>query len=156
MVDSDSPLLGFLTRPAPVISRSVGGEGRLCPGLSGHPIVIENVNAGVNALVNQGLIHRVLAQVEVALSNSLIEAWWRSLKSQWLYSDKLGTVAAVRRLTSFYVSEHNTKMLHAAFHGRTPDEFYFGRGDHVPDQLADARRLARQARQLPGAGTQRW
>ena len=37
-------------------------------------------------------------------------------------------------------------MPHAAFHGQTPDEIYFGRGDDVPDQLATARRLARQAR----------
>jgi putative transposase len=107
---------------------------------------IENVNGNVDALVNDGLIHRVLAQVEVAFSNSMIEAWWRSLKSQWLYLNTLDSVAAVRRLTSFYVVEHNTKMPHAAFHGQTPDEVYFGRGDHVPDQLADARRLTRQAR----------
>jgi putative transposase len=94
--------------------------------------VIENVNGDVDALVNDGLIHRVLAQVEVAFSTSLIEAWWRSLKSQWLYLNTLDSVAAVRRLTSFYVVEHNTKMPHAAFHG--------------PDHLAEARRLARQAR----------
>ncbi len=30
--------------------------------------------------------------------------------------------------------------------GQTPDEIYFGRGDEVPDQLAEAKRLARQAR----------
>ena len=107
---------------------------------------IENVNGNVDALVNDGLIHRVLAQVEVAFSNSMIEAWWRSLKSQWLYLNTLDSVAAVRRLTSFYVVEHNTKMPHAAFHGQTPDEVYFRRGDDVPDQLAEAARLARQAR----------
>jgi putative transposase len=107
---------------------------------------IENVNGDVDALVNDGLIHRVLAQVEVAFSNSMIEAWWRSLKSQWLYLNTLDSVAAVRRLTSFYVVEHNTKMPHAAFHGQTPDEVYFRRGDDVPDQLAEAARLARQAR----------
>jgi len=107
---------------------------------------IENVNGDVDALVNDGLSHRVLAQVEVAFSNSMIEAWWRSLKSQWLYLNTLDSVAAVRRLTSFYVSEHNTKMPHAAFHGQTPDETYFGRGDHVPEQLAEAARLARQTR----------
>jgi putative transposase len=107
---------------------------------------IENVNGDVNALVNDGLIHRVLAQVEVAYSNSMIEAWWRSLKSQWSYLNTLDSVAAVRRLTSFYVSEHNTQMPHAAFHGQTPDEMYFGRGDHVPDQLAEAGRHARQVR----------
>ena len=107
---------------------------------------IENVNGNVDALVNDGLIHRVLAQVEVAFSNSMIEAWWRSLKSQWLYLNTLDSVAAVRRLTSFYVVEHNTRMPHAAFHGQTPDEVYFRRGDDVPDQLAEAARLARQAR----------
>jgi len=73
-------------------------------------------------------------------------AWWQSLKSQWLYLNTLDSVAAVRRLTSFYVVEHNTKMPHAAFHGQTPDEVYFGRGDDVPDQLAEAGRFARQAR----------
>ena len=107
---------------------------------------IENVNEDVNALVNEGLIQRVLAQVEVAFSNSLIGAFWRSLKSNWLHLNTLGTVAAVRRLASFYVAEHNTKMPHAAFHGQTSDEVYFARGDHIPEQLAEARRLARQTR----------
>jgi putative transposase len=107
---------------------------------------VENVNEDVDALINEGLIHRVLAQVEVAFSNSLIEAWWRSLKSNWLHLNTLDTVAAVRRLTSFYVAEHNTKMPHAAFHGQTPDEVYFGRGDDVADQLAEAKRHARQTR----------
>jgi len=107
---------------------------------------IENVNGDVDALVNEGLIHRVLAQVEVAYSNSLIEAWWRSLKSNWLHLNTLDTVTAVRRLASFYVAEHNTKMPHAAFHGQTPDEIYFGRDARVPEQLAEARRLARQTR----------
>ena len=87
---------------------------------------IENVNGDVDALVNEGLIHRVLAQVEVAYSNSLIEAWWRSLKSNWLHLNTLDTVAAVRRLASFYVAEHNTKMPHAAFHRQTPDEIHSG------------------------------
>ena len=37
-------------------------------------------------------------------------------------------------------------MPHAAFHGQTPDEIYYGRGDDVPDHLAEARRRARQMR----------
>ena len=76
----------------------------------------------------------------------MIESWWRSLKSNWIYINQLDSFAALERLISFYVSEHNTKMPHAAFHGQTPDEVYFGRGDAVPDQLTNARRLARQAR----------
>ena len=76
----------------------------------------------------------------------MIESWWRSLKSNWLHINQLDSFAALERLISFYVTEHNTKMPHAAFHGQTPDEIYFGRGDNVPEQLADARRRARQAR----------
>ncbi len=34
----------------------------------------------------------------------------------------------------------------AAFRGQTPDEMYFGTGKHVPDELAAAKKAARQAR----------
>jgi putative transposase len=107
---------------------------------------IENVNGEVDDLLDLGKLRRVLAQVEVSFSNSMIEAWWRSLKSNWIYINQLDTFTALERLVSFYVSEHNSNMPHAAFHGQTPDEVYFGRGDEVPDQLAEAGRLARQAR----------
>ena len=76
----------------------------------------------------------------------MIEAWWRSPKSNWIYVNQLDSFAALERLISFYVTQHNAVLPHAAFHGQTPDEIYFGRGDHVPEQLAEARRLARQAR----------
>jgi putative transposase len=105
---------------------------------------IENVNGDINALVNAGLIHRVLAQVEVAYSNSMIEAWWRSLRNNWLPVNTLDTVAAVRRLTSFYVAEHNTAIPHSAFQGETPDEMYFGTHTGVAANLVRQRGRARQ------------
>jgi hypothetical protein len=37
-------------------------------------------------------------------------------------------------------------MPHAAFNGQTPDEVYFGSGDHVAARLAQRRVEARQAR----------
>jgi hypothetical protein len=52
----------------------------------------------------------------------------------------------VRRLTAFYVREHNGVVPHSAFDGQTPDEMYFGRGEHVPDLLAAARADARARR----------
>ncbi len=58
----------------------------------------------------------MLAQVEVSFSNSLVEAFWRMV------------------------------LPHAAFHGQTPDEIYFGRGDQVPTQLAEGRSFARERR----------
>jgi transposase InsO family protein len=43
---------------------------------------VENRNGDVDALIASGLLRRVLAQAEVRFSNSMIEAWWRSLKHQ--------------------------------------------------------------------------
>jgi hypothetical protein len=69
-----------------------------------------------------GQLRRVLAQVEVTFSNSMIE------------------------LVAYYVEQHNTVLPHAAFAGQTPDEMYFGCGDHVPGELAAGHARARAAR----------
>ena len=41
---------------------------------------VENVNAQVDALIETGVLRRLLAFTELKFSNSMIEAWWRSLK----------------------------------------------------------------------------
>jgi transposase InsO family protein len=107
---------------------------------------VENVNAQVDALITTGLLHRVLAFTELRFSNSMIEAWWRSLKHQWLFLHSLDSVATVRRLVEFYVQEHNCVLPHSAFHGQTPDEMYFGTGDAVPADLTSGAAAARRAR----------
>ena len=86
---------------------------------------VENVNAQVDDLITTGVLHRVLAFTELQFSNSMIEAWWRSLKHQWLFLHALDSATTVRRLVAFYVDEHNRVLPHAAFHGQTPDEMYF-------------------------------
>ena len=96
---------------------------------------VENVNGQVDELVETGVLSRILALVKVAFSNSMIEAWWRSLRHQWLYLHMLDSFRSVRRLSAFYVEEHNTVMPHSAFLGQTPDEIHFGTGDHVPVQF---------------------
>jgi putative transposase len=89
---------------------------------------------------------RVLAQVEVTFSNSMVEAFWRSLKHSWIYLHSLDTAAALRRLVEFYVTAHNELMPHSAFEGQTPDEMYFGTGGEVAINLAIARQTARDER----------
>jgi hypothetical protein len=79
-------------------------------------------------------------------SNSLIEAWWRSLKHGWLYLHTMEGVPQVRRLIAFYVEQHNAHTPHSAFRGETPDEMYFETGDDVPDRLAEQRARARLRR----------
>ena len=107
---------------------------------------VENFNGAVDKLVEDGLLKRLLAQTEITFSNSMIESWWRILKHQWLYLNTLDTVRTVEKLVAFYVDEHNTKLPHSAFRGQTPDEMYFGTGDHVPDKLESARQAARKTR----------
>ena len=41
-------------------------------------------------------------------SSSMIEAWWRVFKHQWLYLNTLDSIATVRKLIGFYVDQHNT------------------------------------------------
>ena len=107
---------------------------------------VENVNAQVDQLMDDGVIRRALAQVEVSFSNSMIEAFWRSLRHQWLYLHSLERFTQLEQLIDFYVKEHNTKMPHHAFDGQTPDEVYFDQADGVRDQLTVARHQARRAR----------
>jgi putative transposase len=107
---------------------------------------VENLNGDVDPLFEGSALHRVIAQIDVSFSNSLIEAWWRSLQHRWLFLHQLDSIATVKRLVDFYVTEHNQRIPHAAFEGQTPDEVYFGRGDHVPDELAVLRREARKRR----------
>jgi hypothetical protein len=107
---------------------------------------VENVNKEVDILFGLGQLRRVLAQVEVSFSNSMIEAGWRSLKHGWLYLHQLDAFAALEKLVAFYVEQHNTVLPHAAFAGQTPDEMYFRRGDQVPADLACHRTRAREAR----------
>ena len=107
---------------------------------------VENVNGDVDRFIRSGAFRRLIAQVEIRFSNSMIEAFWRSLKHQWLFLNELDTLSKVSELVAFYVDEHNSKLPHSAFRGQTPDEMYFGTGDGVPKVLEEKRRLARQAR----------
>ena len=78
---------------------------------------IENVNTQVDNLITKGVLRRVLAFTELKFSNSMIEAWWRSLKHQWLFLHSVDSVTTVRRLVTFYVDEHNRVLPHSAFSG---------------------------------------
>lgn len=107
---------------------------------------VENVNTGVDGLIESGMLSRVLALRDVTFSNSMIEAWWRTLEHQWLLLNALDTAAAIRRLVAFYVAAHNAKIPHSAFRGQTPDEMYLGHGEGIPEQLEAAKREARKMR----------
>ena len=107
---------------------------------------IENKNESVASLVEASVIQRVLAQVDIHFSNSMIESWWRQLKHQWLFLNTLDSIETVRKLVAFYVQQHNEHVPHSAFKGQTPDEMYFATGADVPEKLLAAQLLAKQSR----------
>ena len=107
---------------------------------------VENINKAVTKLVTDGLMKLILAQTDLSYSNSMIEAFWRVLKNQWIYLNHLDTLATLRKLIAFYVNQHNAVLPHSAFDGQTPDEMYFGTGGHIQEQLRSARLTARQKR----------
>jgi hypothetical protein len=72
---------------------------------------VQNVNVQVDALIHTGVLRRVLAFTELQCSNSMIEAWCRSLKHQWLFLNSLDSVTTVRRLVAFYVDERRASPL---------------------------------------------
>ena len=79
---------------------------------------VENKNESVAALVEASVIQRVLAQVDIHFSNSMIESWWRQLKHQWLFLNTLDSIETVRKLVAFYVQQHNE---HVPHHPQTID-----------------------------------
>jgi transposase InsO family protein len=118
---------------------------------AGRPLLyadsgVENVNAAVDATLLSACLDRILAHVEVAFSNSMVEAFWRSLKHQWLFINSLESIERLRSLVAFYVEQHNTQMPHSAFEGQTPDEMYFGSAANLAAELAKAKGNARAAR----------
>ena len=104
---------------------------------------VENLNESVLKLVSDGILKLILAQTDLSFSNSMIEAFWRVMKNQWLYLNNLDSITTLRRLVEFYVTQHNNVLPHSAFDGQTPDEMYFCTGDEVPTLLAAARLQAR-------------
>ena len=87
---------------------------------------VENLNAEVDSLIGEGRIVREVAQVEVDYSNSMVEAFFRSAKHNFLFNAPLPSLEALSDRMAFYVREHNERMPHAAFRGTTPEETYAG------------------------------
>ncbi len=103
---------------------------------------IENINDTVDAALEETGVARILAQVEVAWSNSMIEAIWRQIKHFRLFINRLDTFATVEKLTAFYVEQHNTVIPLHVLKGRTPDEVFKGEAVDLPERLRKAHRVA--------------
>ena len=61
---------------------------------------VENLNKDVDKLIEGGTLERIIAQIDVTFSNSLIESWWRSLKHGWLFINHLDDLVMAGFLTA--------------------------------------------------------
>jgi hypothetical protein len=102
----------------------------------------ENYNYTVSEFFSRISTKLEFDQNTIAESNSMIEAFWKLLRHNFLYLHNLDAMATVRRLVSFYVEQHNTVMPHHALNGRTPQEVFFGENEDLPERLAEAHRDA--------------
>ena len=123
------------------------------PGLAPNTSVLvvtdggsENFGEVDKLLEDSNSLNRVLAQIDILFSNSLIEAFWRQLKHAWLFLNALDSTVAVRRLVTFYVREHNEEIPRSVLGGRTPDEVYFSREENLLERLSEQRKRAQRVR----------
>jgi putative transposase len=116
---------------------------------------VEYFNEAVDAVLAKSPLRRVIAQVDVQYSDSMIEAFWRIMKTNWLYLNKLDSFAAVERQVNFYIDQYNRVIPHSAHSGQTPDEIYFKTGTDVTSELQAAAVKARVARREVNLTTKR-
>ena len=68
------------------------------------------------------------------------------LKHQWLFLNTLDSVDKIRKLVSFYVSEHNERLPHSAFRGQTPERDVLRERGGRPATIDAGKRTARAKR----------
>jgi len=86
----------------------------------------ENIANLVKSIFIGRQIKQIFAQIDVRFSNSMIEAFFRSLKVNFLYHKSFKTIEDLRRCITFYINEYNTRIPHSAFNFETPNEVYHG------------------------------
>lgn len=82
----------------------------------------ENLNTHVQEIEDKDLIKKVIAQIDIHFSNSMIEAFFRKLKHHYLFNKLNSTFQQLESNVKFFVNEHNNKIPLMALKGATPFE----------------------------------
>lgn len=80
----------------------------------------ENINVKVDEALSDHQITRVIAKLDTEYSNSMIEAFFRSLKNNFLYFQNSSTLKNLTEKVEFYINKHNFNIPHSAHNGLTP------------------------------------
>ena len=86
----------------------------------------EKLNGETDGLVDTGIIKRVVAQIDIQFSNSMIEAFFRRMKHGYLFLQRLTSIESVANHVTNYLAQHNEVMPHSSLRGATPFEAITG------------------------------
>lgn len=89
----------------------------------------ENDNSSVESFISSNNLIRLLAQVDIHYSNSMIERLFHSLKNNFLYFQDLRGPVDLERKANFYFSEHNNVIPMQVHKGGTPKEIFLSTWD---------------------------
>ncbi len=84
----------------------------------------ENNNGKVTQFITSSNLRRVLAQVDMHFSNSMIESLFHSLKNRFLYHQKVKSSDDLLRKANFYFRQHNELVPLAVHKGGIPIEVF--------------------------------
>jgi putative transposase len=84
----------------------------------------ENKNKEVEMIFIGNNIKQIFAQVDIKYSNSMVEAFFRSIKNNYLYKKTISTYCDFKRAVQFYITQHNNVIPHSSFTFATPKEKY--------------------------------
>jgi putative transposase len=103
--------------------------------LDGGP---ENNNALIENFISQDdvSIRKIIAQVDVHYSNSMIEAMNKLLKYRYLFIQNIPDGEALRKHLEHFIPIYNTIRPHISLKGKTPHEVYFVEPFNEADPLS--------------------
>ncbi|NRA64490.1 MAG: transposase [Pseudobacteriovorax sp.] len=92
----------------------------------------------VDTLLENKQITRLVAQIDIQFSNSMVEALFRRMKHSHLYNHPLTSLDDLNKKLDSYIEESNHKIPLQALKGATPAELFFG---HWSEDHQDRLRL---------------
>jgi hypothetical protein len=84
-------------------------------------------NAEVDSVLKDHGASRLLAQIDVQFSNSMIEDLFRQLKNNYLYFQELTSFESLKNHVDWYLTDSNERIPRQALSGATPLEVILGR-----------------------------
>jgi putative transposase len=104
----------------------------------------ENDNQTIKEFINQSSINHTIALRDIVQSNSMMEAFYRTTKYQWLYLRKIEDGTQLNKEFESWINEYNNEKPHHALGIYTPHEIL--KGNDKQESFTQRMKLAAQKR----------